>query len=243
MPPEAKDVVPMMQTLTKRINEQIKNKELPAPIIAALAHYQFATIHPYYDGNGRTARLLTTFILHKIGYGMKGIYSLEEYYAKNLQWYYNALAIGKSHNYYFGRAEANITPFLEYFTEEMAIAFQRVREKAFNYEEKRFRDQELEAKNRKSRENDLQFQTEKLREVHPQQRQVLFLFQKNREVNLQEIANYLGINTRSANGLVKNGLNKISFRLRIPLKKQEPIFLGKIGSEWLRKRNWQSLIN
>lgn len=41
----------------------------------------------------------------------------------------------------------------------MAIAFQRVREKAFNYEEKRFRDQELEAKNRKSRENDLQFQT------------------------------------------------------------------------------------
>jgi DNA-directed RNA polymerase specialized sigma24 family protein len=119
----------------------------------------------------------------------------------------------------------------------MAIAFQRVREKAFNYEEKRFRDQELEAKNRKSRENDLQFQTEKLREVHPQQRQVLFLFQKNREVNLQEIANYLGINTRSANGLVKNGLNKISFRLRIPLKKQEPIFLGKIGSEWLRKRN------
>lgn len=125
----------------------------------------------------------------------------------------------------------------------MAIAFQRVREKAFNYEEKRFRDQELEAKNRKSRENDLQFQTEKLREVHPQQRQVLFLFQKNREVNLQEIANYLGINTRSANGLVKNGLNKISFRLRIPLKKQEPIFLGKIGSEWLRKRNWQSLIN
>lgn len=85
MPPEAKDVVPMMQTLTKRINEQIKNKELPAPIIAALAHYQFATIHPYYDGNGRTARLLTTFILHKIGYGMKGIYSLKEYYAKNLQ--------------------------------------------------------------------------------------------------------------------------------------------------------------
>lgn len=88
-------------------------------------------IHPYYDGNGRTARLLTTFILHKTGYGMEGIYSLEEYYAKNLQGYYNALTIGESHNYYFRREETGITPFLEYFTEGMAIAFKRVREKAF----------------------------------------------------------------------------------------------------------------
>ena len=32
----------------------------------------------YYDGNGRTARLLATVILHKYGYGMRGIYSLEE---------------------------------------------------------------------------------------------------------------------------------------------------------------------
>ncbi|HEB92582.1 MAG TPA: hypothetical protein ENI94_03765 [Gammaproteobacteria bacterium] len=44
------------------------------PIIAAIAHYQLATIHPYYDGNERTARLLTNFVLHKSGYGLKGIY-------------------------------------------------------------------------------------------------------------------------------------------------------------------------
>ena len=61
-------------------------------IIAAIAHYQFATIHPYFDGNGRTARLLTNLVLHKSGYGLKGIYSLEEYYATNLQADYDALA-------------------------------------------------------------------------------------------------------------------------------------------------------
>ena len=47
--------------------------------MAGIAHYQYVTIHPYYDGNGRSARLLTTLILHKNGYDLKGIYSLEEY--------------------------------------------------------------------------------------------------------------------------------------------------------------------
>ena len=61
MPPEAKDVKSLMTGLTGWIN---KNTELRSPIIAAISHYQFGTILPYYDGNGRTARLLTTLILH-----------------------------------------------------------------------------------------------------------------------------------------------------------------------------------
>ena len=218
MPPEAHDVIPMMEALTNWVNEQIKEKELPAPIIAALAHYQFATIHPYYDGNGRTARLLTTFILHKTGYGMKGIYSLEEYYAKNLQGYYNALTIGGSHNYYFGRAEADITPFLEYFTEGMAIAFQRVREKAVNYKETEI-------------EITPAYHTEKLRELRPQQRQLLSLFHKSREVNLQEIAEHLGINTRSASGLIKKWLEQEFIQIENPSKKARTYVLGK---DWER---------
>lgn len=49
-----------------------------------MAHYQFATIHPYYDCNGRAARLLATLTLHVDGYDLKGFYSLEEYYGRNL---------------------------------------------------------------------------------------------------------------------------------------------------------------
>lgn len=110
MPPEASDVPLLMADLFAWVNEQLRTAELPSPILAAVAHYQYATIHPYNDGNGRTARLLTTLLLHRTGYGLKGIYSLEEYYARNLEAYYRALTIGPSHNYYDGRAEAESRP-------------------------------------------------------------------------------------------------------------------------------------
>ena len=84
MPPEAKDVPALMAQFVDWIN---RKDDLPVPIKAAIAHYQYATIHPYYDGNGRTARLLTTLVLHLRGYGLKGLYALEEYYAQGLQDY------------------------------------------------------------------------------------------------------------------------------------------------------------
>ena len=123
MPPESKDVNGLMSHLVSWSKE---NKELPSPIVAGIAHYQFATIHPYYDGNGRTARLLTTLILHLGGYDLKGLYSLEEYYAKNLFGYYRAISVGPSHNYYLGRAESDITDWVDYFIGGMAIAFEKV---------------------------------------------------------------------------------------------------------------------
>lgn len=206
MPPEATDVTPLMKNLVKWVRSCIKLAELPTPIIAGLVHYQFATIHPYYDGNGRTARLLTTFILHKQGYGMKGIYSLEEYYAKNLQAYYKALTIGKSHNYYGGRAEADVTPFLDYFLSGMAIAFQNVRNIAEQLKED-------------SRDKPIIPQTEKMRELAPQQRQVLSLFIKQREVSVQNIAEHLRLKNRSAYDLVKKWIDSDFLQIENPSKR------------------------
>jgi Fic family protein len=123
MPPEAKDVPDLMKSMIQWITD---SKELPIPLVAGIAHYQFVTIHPYYDGNGRTARLLTTFLLHLGGYSLKGLYSLEEYYARDLGGYYEALNIGTSHNYYMGRAEADINKWVEYFIEGMTCAFENV---------------------------------------------------------------------------------------------------------------------
>lgn len=181
MPPEAKDVPELMRELVAWINNEVDTGEFPVPLIAAIAHYQFATIHPYYDGNGRTARLLTNLILHKSGYGLKGIYSLEEYYARNLQDYYQALTVGESHNYYFGRAEADITEWVAYFCAGMADSFANIRLKATEASKDRTTDHSA-----------------MLRELDQRQKQVLSLFNKSKYVTTREIADLLGIHTRTA---------------------------------------------
>ena len=126
LPPEAQDVAPLMGDLIAWLDRS-EAEEIPCPFRAAIAHYQYATIHPYYDGNGRTARLFANWVLHTCGYGLKGIYSLDDYYAHDLISYYEALSIGPSHNYYFGRAEADISDWLSYFCEGMVQSFEKVK--------------------------------------------------------------------------------------------------------------------
>jgi Fic family protein len=131
MPPEAKDIAKMMDDLIVWLKSS-KILDIPDPIRAAITHYQFATIHPYYDGNGRTARLLTNLVLYLGGYDLNGIYSLEEYYAQNLNAYYAAISVGDSHNFYFGRSEADITGWIKYFCEGMATSFENVKKNALS---------------------------------------------------------------------------------------------------------------
>lgn len=127
MPPEARDVPVLMKDLIGWINRHVTID--PIPIVTAVAHYQFATIYPYCDGNGRLARLLTNIVLDQHGYGLGGIYNLEEYYATNLHDYYTALDVGPGHNYYMGRAESDISGWIGYFIAGMAASFEAVRQK------------------------------------------------------------------------------------------------------------------
>src|SRR5579872_3054197 len=122
LPPESKDVPELMHALVEWINDNVSL----VPIAAAIAHYQFATIHPYYDGNGRTARLLATLILRQRGYDLKGICSLDGYYANDLMSYYNHLTVGPSNNYYEGRAEADLTEWVTYFCKGVVESFEAV---------------------------------------------------------------------------------------------------------------------
>ncbi len=125
LPPEATDVPGLMRALVDWI-VQAEQDNIPVPLIAGLAHYQFVTIHSFYDGNGRVARALATLILYRHGYDLGRFYSLEEVYAQDLAAYYAALQTHPHHNYYEGRANADLTGWVAYFIHSMAQVFQRV---------------------------------------------------------------------------------------------------------------------
>jgi Fic family protein len=152
------------------------------PIKAGIAHYQYATIHPYYDGNRRTARLLTTLILHLRTFDLKGLYALEEYYARNLKDYYEAPTIGPSHNYYMGRAEPDMTKWIAYFIDGMATSFAKVRDQALSEAEPGGKDQ-----------------SKVLRNLDAKQRRALALFQKSREIPANDVAELFGYQAPDCN--------------------------------------------
>ena len=186
LPPEAKDVPSLMNALVSWVaSSQIAGDSLPCPIRAGIAHYQFATIHPYYDGNGRTARLLTTLILHLGGYDLKGLYSLEEYYARNPGAYYEALAIGPSHNFYEGRADADISKWVEYFCEGVADSFDNVRRRA-----------------QEAAVTGAQDQSNALRRLDPRQRKALELFRGSTVITSRHLEALFGISQRAARNLL-----------------------------------------
>ena len=186
MPPEAKDVPGLMAALVDWVNTAAKDG-VPVPLIATLVHYQFVTIHPYYDGNGRTARLLATFILHRGGYGLNGFFSLEEHHARYLETYYQALVVHPHHNYYEGRSTADLTSWLEYFVKLLAEVFTAAREETL-----------------RSLDEGITIVPEALRRLDPRARTVLALFTKMEQITSSEVANTLGLSQRMARVLLKD---------------------------------------
>jgi Fic family protein len=184
MPPEAADVPGLMRDLVDWI-AQAERDELPAPVIAGLAHYQFVTIHPFYDGNGRTARALATLILYRHGYDLGRFYSLEEEYVQDLLAYYAALQTHPHHNYYEGRAEADLTGWLAYFIHSMAAVFGRVADEV-----------------RAQAALPIASEPPELRRLDRRARMVLGLFTRQETVTNAEIAHALGLAPRTVRDLI-----------------------------------------
>ncbi|MFH1563306.1 MAG: Fic family protein [Nitrospirota bacterium] len=185
LPPEAKDVPKLMTELVRWVRDAEKG-HIPVPIIASLVHYQFVTIHPYYDGNGRTARLLATFILQKDNYGLNGFFSMEEHHARDLANYYSSLTVHEHHNYYQGRANADLTSWIEYFVMLLAKVFNQAKDEAVKYAEK-----------------GIPSEPEELRQLDHRARVVLSLFAKKDKITAQDVAVALGLSTRMVRILLK----------------------------------------
>lgn len=99
IPPEAADIEPLLDELVRYVAESNDH-----PLVkAGVTHYQLVTIHPFEDGNGRTARLMSGYYLDLCGFDFGGLGSLEEYFAYDIDEYYRSLQMGLPALYYDGR--------------------------------------------------------------------------------------------------------------------------------------------
>ncbi|PJC67984.1 hypothetical protein CO015_05610 [candidate division WWE3 bacterium CG_4_8_14_3_um_filter_42_11] len=110
--PVAQKVPVLIQDLLDWLSSQNK-QNINRVIIAGLLHYQFVTIHPFSDGNGRLTRLLTHLYLAQHNFAFKHILVLEAYYNNDRKSYYQALDTGDNFEM---RRKADLTFWLEYFT-------------------------------------------------------------------------------------------------------------------------------
>lgn len=120
-PPVAVAVPFQIQELVAFINTTKPDQVHPV-LKSGIVHYEFARIHPFVDGNGRVARALSTYILYDEGYDIRKFFSLEEYFDVNAERYYAALqSVGKNNG--------DLTTWLEYFTEGLAIELTKIKER------------------------------------------------------------------------------------------------------------------
>lgn len=106
-PPAPLEVPHLMREFAEWLN---RPEDISSILIAGIAQFQFVHIHPFLDGNGRTARILSTLILYKTGYDFKRLFTISEYYDKDRPSYYRAIQSVRKNN-------MDMSCWLEYFVE------------------------------------------------------------------------------------------------------------------------------
>lgn len=118
-PPPPHDVPPMMTELVTWLG---KVKSINPVLEAGVAQFQLVHIHPFVDGNGRTARLLSTLCLYRKGYDFKRLFTISEFYDRDRAAYYSAIQSVRA-------GGMDLTGWLEYFTDGLAVQMKEVQEK------------------------------------------------------------------------------------------------------------------
>ena len=123
-PPDTKDVPILMKEFVKWLNSKEASETNPV-LTAGMSHYEFVRIHPFIDGNGRTARALASLILYLTGFDTKRFFALDDYYDSDRQSYYRALQSVDSKT-------LDITEWLKYFTYGVALQIEKVKERVLS---------------------------------------------------------------------------------------------------------------
>lgn len=124
MPPATKEVLSLVDKFLTWLNSRNIN-DIDQVVQAGIAHYEIVRIHPFIDGNGRTARVLASMVLYKNGFDVKRFFALDDYYDQDRRSYYAALQL-------VDKKTLDLTGWLEYFTDGVAVSIKTVKDKVLS---------------------------------------------------------------------------------------------------------------
>lgn len=119
-----------MEELLCWVNERKKKADMHPVMITAAFVYEFLSIHPYQDGNGRLSRLITTLLLMQQGYEFTQYISFEHIIEQRKEDYYRALMEGQKIRY---KKEEKIDTWILFFLDCMVILIHRLEVKYEQY--------------------------------------------------------------------------------------------------------------
>jgi len=130
-PPSNDEVPGLVRALVDWLNSA-EATALDPVIEAGITHYEFVRIHPFVDGNGRTARVLATLMLFLRGFDVKQFFCLDDYYDSDRKAYYKALQS-------VDQKTLDLTNWLEYFVEGVKVSIAAVKERVIRLSSERLR--------------------------------------------------------------------------------------------------------
>lgn len=119
----------LMEAFLRWLNAE-NSRQVHPVLRAGVTHYVLAAIHPFVEGNGRTARAAAMLVLMAEGYDIKKLFSIEEHFDREILDYYDVLQQVTSQS--TNLEDRDLTVWLEYFTRVLAIELTRIKEKVNN---------------------------------------------------------------------------------------------------------------
>jgi Fic family protein len=116
-PPSPGDVPPLMRDFVAWLRAE---SAIHPVLVAGIAQYPFVHIYPFLDGNGRTARLLSTLCLYRAGYDFKRLFTLSEYYDRDRKAFYQVIRNAREQG-------MDLTGWLEFFVGGLATQLAEVK--------------------------------------------------------------------------------------------------------------------
>lgn len=105
-----------IEAALKELFEWLMTEDQTHPLIkAGIMHHHFVYVHPFYDGNGRLARILTSYYLMLKHYEVAKFFIIDDYYDIDRQLYSDTLHLADG---------GNETEWIEYFLEGIANSLQ-----------------------------------------------------------------------------------------------------------------------